>query len=184
MALDNRDQRAYIAVSALAGTDLITVKRTIRKVFKKEAFGDRWIAKLYNEFRNAQRLTTDVCPRSGRPVTSTDENHEEVLNELMSQSRTWTIDEIVDVMGISKGSVWNLLQRGHYRKIGARWLPHALDQQDMELRVRACRLNLRWFTNEPRMLGRIIAIDETWIRAYTPLDPQNAREWRLPGEEV
>ena len=89
----------------------------------------------------------------------------------MSQSRTWTIDELVDVMGIGRGSVWLLLKREHYRKIGARWLPHQLDQQYMELRVRACRLNLRWFTNEPRMLGRIIAIDETWTRAYTPLDP-------------
>jgi len=153
VALENRDQRSYIAVSALAGTDLITVKRTIRKVFKKEAFKDSWIGRLYNEFKNVQRLTTDVCPRSGRPVTATDENHEEILNELMSQRRTWTIDELVDVMGIGRASVWLLLQRGHYRKIGAQWLPHQLDQQDLELRVRACRLNLRWFANEPRMLG-------------------------------
>ena len=156
---------------------MIVVKRTIRKVFKKDAFTDPWIGKLYNEFKEKRRLTTERCPRSGRPVSATGENQEETLNELMSQRRTWTIDELVDVMGISRGSVWNLLQRGHYRKVGAHWLPHQLDQQDMELRARACRLNLRWFASNPRMLGRIIAIDETWIKAYTPLDPQQAREW-------
>ena len=101
----------------------------------------------------------------------------------MSQRRTWTIDELDDAMGISRGSLHVLLRRGNYKKVVAYWLPHELDPEDIRLRIKACRDNMRWFQRDPRMLGRIIAIDETWIRSYSPLVPQDAREWRQPGED-
>ena len=164
-----------------AKTDLVTVKRTLKRVFKRNAYSDTRIKALYKEFLNRSRLFTETCPRSGRPCTSTDENHADILNELMAQ-RTWTIDELVDVMGISHGSVYLLLKRGSYRKVGSIWLPHQLSE-DLELRIRAARKNLQWFGKNPRMLGRIIAIDETYVRSYSPLDRQQAREWQLPGEE-
>ena len=40
LTLTARDQRAYIAVSVEAGTDLVTVKRTIRKVFGENAYSN------------------------------------------------------------------------------------------------------------------------------------------------
>jgi transposase len=181
LALTDRHQRSYIAISVEAKTDLVTVTRTLKRVFKRNAYSDRRIRSLYKEFKDRSRLSTETCPRSGRPCTSTDENHADILNELMAQ-RTWTIDELVDVMGISHGSVYLLLKRGNYRKVGSIWLPHQLSEQDVELRI-AARKNLQWFGRNPRMLGRIIAIDETYVRSYSPLDRQQAREWRLPGEE-
>jgi len=183
LALTDRDQRSYIAISVEAKTDLITVKRTLRKVFKRNAYSNRRIEELYKEFKDRSRLSTDRCPGSGRTCSATDENHADILNELMSMRRTWTIDELVDVMGISHGSVYILLKRANYRKVGSIWLPHQLTDQDLELRVRAARNNLQWFGRNPRMLGRIIAIDETYVRIYSPLDRQQAREWRLPEAE-
>ena len=114
-------------------------------------------------------MTTDRCPGSGRPITCTDENQEEVLAQLMSQRRTWTINQMADAIGISTGSLHVLLRRGNYKKVGPYWLPHELDPEDIRLRIKACRDNMRWFQRDPRMLGRIIAIDETWIRSYSPL---------------
>ena len=78
--------------------------------------------------------------------------------------------------------VFTFYSRGETRKIGAKWLPHQLNDQDVELRVRAARKNLQWFERNLRILGRIIAIDKTYGRSYTPLDRQHTREWRLPGE--
>ena len=184
MALTAQDQRSYIAISVEAGTDLATVQRVLKKVFgRKNAFSDNWIQKLYNQYQQRKRLNTDRCPGSGRPQTATDENHQEILDELMSQRRTWTVDQLVDVMGISRGSIYLLLKKGGYRKIGSIWLPHELSEDDLQRRVRESRANLRWFGRDARMLGRIIAIDETWLRSYSPLDPEQAREWRLPGED-
>jgi hypothetical protein len=38
--------------------------------------------------------------------------------------------------------------------------------------------------SDPSILYRIIAIGETWLRSYDPLNPQSAAEWRLPGETL
>ena len=177
LTLTARDQRSYIAVSVGIGTDLITVKRTLRKVFGKNVHLDRRMEVYYQEFNERNRLTTDRCPCSRKPFTCTDENHEEVLNELMSHRRTRIIDELVDAIRISRGSLHVLLRRGNYKNFGAYWLPHELYAEDIRLRIKACRDNLRWFQRYPQMLGHFIAIDKTWIRSYSPLVPQGAREW-------
>ena len=160
LALTAQDQRAYIAVSAKIGTDLAYLKRNLKKVFKRNVYSDSHIGKLYNEFKNNQRLNTDRCPGGGRPITASDEAHEDMLNQLMRERRTWTIEQLSDEMGIGYGSVQRLLIRGRYRKAKSIWLPHQLTDEDFQNRVRAARENLRAFTRNPRMLGRIIAIDE------------------------
>ena len=93
------------------------------------------------------------------------------------------LDELAEVMGISHGSVHTLLVQGGYKKIGPKWLPHDLSAEDRRKRMAAARENLAWFERDARMLGRLISIDETWVRAYTPLDHQQSREWHLPGED-
>ncbi len=40
------------------------------------------------------------------------------------------------------------------------------------------------YQSDPSILDRIIAIDETWLNSYDPLNPQSAAEWRLPGETL
>ena len=177
LASTARDRRSYIAISVEAGTDLQTIKRVLKNIFgRRNAYSDRYIAKLYNKFENRLRLNTDRCQVAGRAQTATDENHQEILNELITERRTWIVDQLVEVMGISRGSIHILLKNGGYRKIGSIWLPHELSEEDMQKRVRAARANLWWFERDARMLGRIIATDETWLRSYSPLDPQQARE--------
>ncbi|CAG2169611.1 unnamed protein product [Oppiella nova] len=52
------------------------------------------------------RESTDRCPTSGRPQTATDDVHEDMLVDLMGESRSWTVDQLATEMGISYGSSW------------------------------------------------------------------------------
>ncbi len=36
---------------------------------------------------------------------------------------------------------------------------------------------------DSRLMERIIAIDETWLQAYTPENPDFSGEWVAPGED-
>ena len=65
----------------------------------------------------------------------------------------------------------------HMHKIAAKWVPHALTEQQKW----CCRVHLERYQNGENLLNNIIAIDETWVRAYEPeLKPQSA-EWRHEG---
>ena len=49
------------------------------------------------------------------------------------------------------------------RKIVAKWVPHALTEQQKWCRYETCRFNLDRYQNEgENLLNNIISIDETW----------------------
>lgn len=152
------------------------------RIFQRNAYSRRRVGQLYNEYSSGQRVNTDRCPGSGRPFSALNEGNEVRLLTLMEQRRTWTIEQLVDALNISAGSVSALLHRNNFRKVGAVWIPHDLTEEDVRRRMDACQTNLNWFNRDATILGRIIAIDETTLRSYDPLDPQDCEEWRRPGE--
>lgn len=55
--------------------------------------------------------------------TAVNEHNSLLLHDLMAEKRTWTIEEIAYILGISFGSARELIRLNGYRKINARWLP-------------------------------------------------------------
>lgn len=183
MVITAQDQRSYIAISVLGNVPCYQVRETLRRIFKRHAYSDTQINRLYRQFKNRERLSTsDQRCNNQRPSTSVNDENLEWLEHLMSIQRNWTVEELAFEMEISVGSVWTLLHENGWRKINARWVPHQLNQQEMDLRIWSARANLICFNRDPRMLGRIIAIDETIWRCFTPFDGDQAHESRMQGE--
>jgi hypothetical protein len=100
----------------------------------------------------------------------------------MVQSRAWRLDDLVDELGVSHGSVWHMLHEMNYRKVASRYVPHVLTHAQNQLRVDRCQQYLERYEHDPNLLNRIVAIDETWLRSYDTEDLRSAAEWRLPTE--
>ncbi|PSN53367.1 hypothetical protein C0J52_03804 [Blattella germanica] len=85
--------------------------------------------------------------------------------------------------GIDQATVLTILRHDLYmRKIAAKWVPHTLTEQQKWNRYETCRVNLERYEREGHiMLNRIIAIDETWARAYEPELKRKSAEWRHQG---
>ena len=68
------------------------------------------------------------------------------------------------------------------RKIAAKWVPHALTEQQKWCPYETCRIHLEKYQNEEEnLLNNIITIDETWVRAYEPELKRQSAEWRHKG---
>ncbi len=129
---------------------------------------------MYREFESGTHLTCEDQPRSGRPPTVNTPKNEERLQRLTSQSHSWTIDDLVKELQLSHGTVWGMLHKLGYRKIGSRYVPHELTSYQRQNKVETCRRHMDRYQSEPSILDRIIAIDETWLRSYDSLNPQSA----------
>lgn len=70
-----------------------------------------------------------------------------------------------------------------YRKIAGRWVPHDLTPEQRHTRYITSSNLLSRHSLDESFLDRIIAIDETWIHSYDPLDNNQARQWLLPGQK-
>ena len=70
----------------------------------------------------------------------------------------------------------------HMSKIAAKWVPHALTEQQKWCRYETCRIHLERYQDEgENLLNNIITIDETWIRAYEPELKRQSAEWKHEG---
>ena len=103
--------RAFIAIAVQSGMSCKDVKVKLNKALRKNAFDDRWIETLYKQFQDGTRTSTARCEGSGPPRTATDRDHEERLIELMDESRTWTEDELADILQISQTSLNNKFKK-------------------------------------------------------------------------
>ena len=63
------------------------------------------------------------------------------------------------------------------RKLCARFVPHALREDQMDDRVVACRDLLDMIDNDDNILDKIITGDESWCFAYDPETKRQSSEW-------
>ncbi|XP_018407151.1 PREDICTED: putative uncharacterized protein FLJ37770 [Cyphomyrmex costatus] len=67
------------------------------------------VYKWYEDFKE-DRDRVENLERSGRPSMSIDEQHIKKIKELVLENRRLTIRELVDMVGISIGSVQKILK--------------------------------------------------------------------------
>ena len=80
------------------------------------------VKKWFTEFRCGRTSTKDA-ERSGRPVEVSTPETIEKIHDLVLADRRLKVREIVDIIGISHGSVVSILNEHlEMRKLSARWV--------------------------------------------------------------
>lgn len=101
------------------------------------------------------------------------------VERLVGEDRRITVNEISYELGISVGSVHEILTKKlKMEKKTARWVPHILSEEQKINRLVTCRNHLRRYRIEgEQFLSRVITGDETWARSYEPELKRQSAEW-------
>ncbi len=108
-SITNQEQRAIINCHVLLNTPVVNVYRMLNKIARRNALSKRQIYKIYNEFEDGSRLSSEDAPHPGRSRTSTDITHEEKLKEPLNEGNYWRTD-LAQILSISTSSTKNLLE--------------------------------------------------------------------------
>ena len=94
------------------------------------------------------------------------------------------LQEIADILKISKGTVFEVVQENlSMKKFYSKWMPRLLTVKQKQQRNHDLECYLKLFThNKKDFLHFYITIDETWIHHFI-LEPKRASaEWKEEGE--
>ena len=106
---------------------------------------------------------------SGRPQTSTTGDNVEQVRTVVEEDKRRTCQDIESVTGIPHSTIYRILVDVLMKKkIFAKWVPHLLNEDQREERVRLCRANLHRFCCEGQdFLSRIVTGVYSMVHGYT-----------------
>lgn len=175
------EQRAYIKIEYYKGTVTAEIFKTLQKVCGEQALSHTAVYRWVDNFK-AGRDSVESRHSPGRPTEASAEENVIKIKQILDTDRRLTCEEIAKDVGISHGSVHNILtSKLGMRRVAARWVPHCLTKEQKEARTAVAENLLgRYKTEGETFLNRIVAIDETWIRSYEPELKRQSSEWHTP----
>ena len=113
------------------------------------------------EFKRGKMFLEDEV-RSGGPLDSTDKEMCKKVLDLVYSDRRIQVEEIVQALGISHGSVSTILHDLlGMRKLTARWVPKSLSDEQMATIASVCSTSLKRFRSKDDFLLPLVTVDET-----------------------
>lgn len=183
-SVTSNEQRAWIKIECVAGTAPAEIARRLNAILGEQAYSERHVRRLCQEFTVQGRCEAAKQPPPGRPRCATSDNMAEQLIDYIVKNDGASTVELATQLDIGLTSVRTLLHEAGYQHVRGKWIPHTLDPPLREKRVRTAQNNLARLSDDPKFLDRIIAIDETWLPLYMPVTDAQSGQWVPPGEEA
>jgi histone-lysine N-methyltransferase SETMAR len=167
--ISRSDQRSRIEIVNLRGKNPTEIHNALYEVCGDSVVNRSTMSPWASRFREG-RVSIQDDPRSGRPVTTTDDASVVIVRTLLEEDRRKSREEIAHKANMSTASVFRIVtQTLQKRKVAAKWVPHQLSEEQKSARKRVAEELLRRYEAEvEQFLNRIVAIDGTWIRDFEP----------------
>ena len=185
MELTIRDFRAMIYYDYMKGISISESFSTLGKTFGKQAPSKACVCKWYKEFKLGRKTLADD-PRQGRPLSAVTPANVAAVKRLIREDPRITHRQIQDTLGIGTAAVDVILHKHlGVRKRCARWVPHALSDDQKRVRVEWCEEMLTKFHNgESKAVWEVVTGDETWVYQFDPQTKQQSAVWMFPDEST
>ena len=157
---------------------------SIQKI--QQAFGDEALSQIQKKKKWFNRdkhgrvsMESEEC--SGRPSTSRNEEVIEKVCQIVMYDRRLIFREIVEEVGISRGSVYSILTEDWcMQRVSAKFISKLLTEQQKEPRVEIAQDMLDCANNNLEFTKTIIISDETWVYGYNPESKFQSSQWKHP----
>jgi AraC-like DNA-binding protein len=155
------EQRINIKFCVMLSNTATETMQLLRDAYGDEALSLTRVFEWHRRFVSCRVLVEDDT-RSGRPSSSRKEYNVVRIRDMVREDRSVTVRMLADYLNISKSTCHQILREDFgKRKLNARLVPHALTQDQKEMRASICADLLHEAQNDSTFVNCIIAEDES-----------------------
>ncbi|KAJ8723934.1 hypothetical protein PYW07_007914 [Mythimna separata] len=155
---DSREQRAAVKFCFLLGKTGTETLEMLKTAYKDDAIGKTQVFEWFSRFKNGE-MSIDDKPRSGRPATARTDENVKKIREIILEDRRRTIEEIVELSGVTWSSVQRILTEDlGMRRVAAKFVPRLLTAEQKQRRVEACFALKEEFKNDSDFFSKVITV--------------------------
>ena len=149
----------------------------------QQAYGEDCLSRTqcyewYQRFKSG-RTSIEDDPKSGRPSSSTGDDHIEKVRSVIRENRRLTVREVSEEVGICKSSCHTILtEKLKMHRVAAIFVPRLLtEEQKKQNRVTVSQELLDRSNIDENFLKIVITGDETWLYGYDVATKVQSSQW-------
>jgi histone-lysine N-methyltransferase SETMAR len=176
------EQRTFIKFGVILGKNAKEIHNDLIKALGSMAYPHSTVRRWVKDINKGR---TDLSDQRGGAHNVNHERDERIerVEEQLAITRAWSSRMLALIVDIPQTTLLRILHENfHLTKRLGKWVPHNLTEEQRQARVDICHNNLLRYRRHPKLLDRTLAIDESWVRLYSPPDRDQQRFWLKPGE--
>jgi len=131
----------------------------------------------YQRFKSG-RTSIEDDPKSGRPSSSTGDDHIEKVRSVIRENHRLTIREVSEEVGICKSSYHTIMtDKLKMLRVAAKFVPRLLTEEQKQNRVTGSQELLDRLNTDENFLKNVITGDETWVYGYDVETNVQSSQW-------
>jgi len=121
-------------IETLRGKNPTEIHNALHEVCGDSVLDRSTMSRWASRFREG-RVSIQEDPRSGRPVTATDDTPVVIVSTLLEEDRRKSCEETAHETNMSTASVFRIVtQTMQKRKVAAKWVPHQMSEEQKATR--------------------------------------------------
>ena len=134
--ISRSDQGSCIKIETLRRKNPTEIYNALHEVCGDSVVDHSTVTQWASRFREG-RVSIQDDPRSGRPVTATDDTSVVIVSTLLEEGRRKSCEEVAHEANVSTASIFRIVtQTLQKRKVAAKWVPHQLSEEQKAARKR------------------------------------------------
>jgi len=148
----------------------------------QQAYGEDCLSRTqcyewYQRFKSG-RTSIEDDPKSGRPSSSTGDDHIEKVRSVIRKNRHLTIREVSEEVGTCKSSCHTILtEKLKMLRVAAKSVPRLLTEEQKQNLITVSQELLDRSNTDENFLKNVIIGDETWVYGYDVETKVQSLQW-------
>ena len=129
MEVTRQEQSSYVKIAVLRGRNAKECHSELTEALGNRVLPYRTVARWAAAFQRRRFASADMRP-IGRPRTVRTDVARVVIAQCLEDDKRWSLQELQTHTGTDQSTVHKILREHlHIRMIAAKWVPHALTEQ-------------------------------------------------------